>query len=85
MKTVLPVHSEAQCAQVNFQGALDIDHDQVRSDAGSHHYYTIPLIPSLDQAVGFTMVSTDDIDDLGIPEIIRRVRRRVGDSPVYLR
>ena len=38
-----------------------------------------------DKAVGFQIVSTDDIDDLGIPEIIRRIRSRVGDSPVYLR
>ena len=38
-----------------------------------------------DEAVGFQLISTDDIDDLGIPEIIRRIRERVGTSPVYLR
>lgn len=38
-----------------------------------------------DQGVGFELITTDDIDDLGIPEIIRRIRTRVGDSPVYLR
>lgn len=38
-----------------------------------------------DNAVGFQIISTDDIDDLGIPEIVRRIRSRVGDSPVYLR
>ncbi|KAG9222365.1 hypothetical protein CCMSSC00406_0002700 [Pleurotus cornucopiae] len=37
-----------------------------------------------DQAVGFQLISTDDIDDLGIPEVVRRIRDRVGDSPVYL-
>lgn len=37
-----------------------------------------------DQAVGFQIISTDDIDDLGIPEIVRRIRQRTGDSPVYL-
>jgi len=37
-----------------------------------------------DNAVGFQLISTDDIDDLGIPEIVRRIRARVGDSPVYL-
>ncbi|KAI0931263.1 hypothetical protein AcW1_001285 [Taiwanofungus camphoratus] len=37
-----------------------------------------------DQAVGFQLVSTDDIDDFGVAEIIRRIRARVGDSPVYL-
>ncbi|KAI0686013.1 Arginase/deacetylase [Cytidiella melzeri] len=37
-----------------------------------------------DQHVGFEVISTDDIDDLGIGEIIRRIRSRIGDSPVYL-
>jgi len=37
-----------------------------------------------DEAVGFQLISTDDIDDLGIPEIVKRIRRRVGTSPVYL-
>ncbi|KAJ7455932.1 Arginase/deacetylase [Mycena galericulata] len=37
-----------------------------------------------DEAVGFQLISTDDIDDLGIAEIIRRIRQRVGTSPVYL-
>lgn len=37
-----------------------------------------------DQETGFELISTDDIDDLGIPEIIKRIRARVGDSPVYL-
>lgn len=37
-----------------------------------------------DNAVGFQLISTDDIDDLGIREIVRRIRARVGDSPVYL-
>jgi agmatinase len=38
-----------------------------------------------DEAVGFELIKGDDIDDLGIPEIVRRIRRRVGDTPVYLR
>ncbi|EMD41856.1 hypothetical protein CERSUDRAFT_129052 [Gelatoporia subvermispora B] len=37
-----------------------------------------------DEAVGFQLVTSDDIDDLGVAEIIRRIRARVGDSPVYL-
>ncbi|KAJ7762385.1 Arginase/deacetylase [Mycena maculata] len=37
-----------------------------------------------DEAVGFQLITTDDIDDLGIKEIIRRIRERVGSSPVYL-
>jgi agmatinase len=38
-----------------------------------------------DKQVGFQVISTDDIDDFGIPAIIKRVRERIGDSPVYLR
>ena len=38
-----------------------------------------------DEAVGFQLISTDDIDDYGVTEIIKRIRARVGDSPVYLR
>jgi len=37
-----------------------------------------------DASVGFELITTDDIDDLGIPEIIRRIRARVGSNPVYL-
>ncbi|TDL28341.1 Arginase/deacetylase [Rickenella mellea] len=37
-----------------------------------------------DVAVGFELISADDIDDLGVPEIIRRIRERVGNSAVYL-
>ena len=38
-----------------------------------------------DAAVGFQIVTTDDIDDLGIPEVIKRIKNRIGDRPVYLR
>ena len=38
-----------------------------------------------DRTVGFQLISADDIDDLGVPEIIRRIRERVGNSPAYLR
>ncbi|KAG6868493.1 hypothetical protein C0993_002031 [Termitomyces sp. T159_Od127] len=37
-----------------------------------------------DKEVGFQLISSDDIDDLGIQEVIRRIRSRVGSSPVYL-
>ncbi|RDX51001.1 Arginase/deacetylase [Lentinus brumalis] len=37
-----------------------------------------------DQEVGFQLISTDDIDDYGVAEIIKRIRARVGNSPVYL-
>ena len=38
-----------------------------------------------DESVGFELISTDDIDDIGIPAIIAQIRERVGTSPVYLR
>ena len=38
-----------------------------------------------DASVGFQLISTDDIDDHGVAAIIKRIRDRVGDSPVYLR
>jgi len=34
---------------------------------------------------GFKIISTDDIDDLGIDNIINQIRERIGDGPVYLR
>ncbi|EIN13835.1 Arginase/deacetylase [Punctularia strigosozonata HHB-11173 SS5] len=37
-----------------------------------------------DKNTGFQIISTDDIDDYGIPAIISRIRERVGDTPVYL-
>ncbi|KAI0028128.1 hypothetical protein K488DRAFT_80833 [Vararia minispora EC-137] len=37
-----------------------------------------------DEDVGFKVVSTDDIDDIGIQEVIRRMRAHIGDNPVYL-
>ncbi|KAH9858070.1 Arginase/deacetylase [Lenzites betulinus] len=37
-----------------------------------------------DASVGFQLISTDDIDDYGVAAVIKRIRDRVGDSPVYL-
>ncbi|KIK70590.1 hypothetical protein GYMLUDRAFT_209871 [Collybiopsis luxurians FD-317 M1] len=37
-----------------------------------------------DKAVGFQIISGDDLDDLGTAEIIRQIRKRIGDRPVYL-
>lgn len=53
--------------------------------ACSHILFQGPGDLQNDQAVGFQLISSDDIDDLGIPEVIRRIRNRIGDSPVYLR
>ena len=38
-----------------------------------------------DESTGFELITTDEIDDVGIPDIVRRIRQRVGNSPVYLR
>ncbi|KAH8833040.1 arginase family-domain-containing protein [Flagelloscypha sp. PMI_526] len=37
-----------------------------------------------DSHVGFSVISTDDIDDYGIDFIIHKMRERIGNSPVYL-
>ncbi|KAJ7070502.1 arginase deacetylase [Mycena amicta] len=37
-----------------------------------------------DEQVGFQVISADDIDELGVPEIVGRIRERVGSGPVYL-
>ncbi|GAC92731.1 arginase [Pseudozyma hubeiensis SY62] len=37
-----------------------------------------------DASIGFDIITSDDIDDLGIPTIIQNIRSRVGTMPVYL-
>ncbi|KAJ7108788.1 hypothetical protein C8R44DRAFT_834142 [Mycena epipterygia] len=37
-----------------------------------------------DEAVGFAVISTEDIDDYGIQNVIKKIRDRVGTGPVYL-
>jgi agmatinase len=38
-----------------------------------------------DERVGFSMITTDDIDQLGADGIVEAIKKRVGDKPVYLR
>lgn len=38
-----------------------------------------------DEEVGFAIITTDDIDDIGTQGIIDLIRNRVGTTPVYLR
>lgn len=38
-----------------------------------------------DETVGFQVISAEDLDDYGIKNVIKAIRKRVGDSPVYLR
>ena len=44
-----------------------------------------PELIEHDEQVGFELIMADDIDDLGTDEIIKHIRQRIGDSPVYLR
>lgn len=44
-----------------------------------------PELIEHDEEVGFELIMADDIDDLGTDEIVKHIRQRIGDSPVYLR
>ncbi|KAJ7269545.1 arginase deacetylase [Mycena rebaudengoi] len=37
-----------------------------------------------DESVGFAVISSEDIDDYGIHNVIKKIRDRVGTGPVYL-
>ncbi|KAJ1308970.1 hypothetical protein OPQ81_004653 [Rhizoctonia solani] len=37
-----------------------------------------------DEDVGFSMITTDDIDELGADGVADRIKKHVGDKPVYL-
>jgi Arginase family len=37
-----------------------------------------------DEEVGFQIIAADDIDEIGVEGIIKVIRKRVGDGPVYL-
>lgn len=39
---------------------------------------------TVDEYCGFSTISAEDIDDIGLEEVVKRIRERVGDSPVYL-
>jgi agmatinase len=39
---------------------------------------------SSDSELGFVVISAPDVDDLGVPGIIERIRERVQDRPVYV-
>src|SRR3954453_3051912 len=43
-----------------------------------------PTAYTEDAALGFSMISCDDIERLGVDEVARRIRERVGDRPLYL-
>ncbi|KAJ7612472.1 Arginase/deacetylase [Mycena polygramma] len=37
-----------------------------------------------DGSVGFQVISTEDIDDYGVVQVVKKIRERIGNSPVYL-
>jgi len=37
-----------------------------------------------DDTVGFQVISAEDIDDYGMKKIVEKIRKRIGDTPVYL-
>ncbi|KAJ7043639.1 Arginase/deacetylase [Mycena alexandri] len=37
-----------------------------------------------DGDIGFQLISTEDIDEYGVVEIVKKIRQRIGQSPVYL-
>jgi agmatinase len=57
-------------------------------DAGAHVGIRGPLYSAQDLVddarFGFEIIRADDVGRLGVPEVADRVRRRVGDNPIYL-
>jgi agmatinase len=37
-----------------------------------------------DARFGFKVITSDDLDDLGVAEIVKQIRSRVGDTPLYI-
>ncbi|PWN48953.1 Arginase/deacetylase [Violaceomyces palustris] len=37
-----------------------------------------------DESIGFKIITSDDVDTLGVSGIVKSIRERVGDMPVYL-
>ncbi|KAG2058970.1 Arginase/deacetylase, partial [Suillus hirtellus] len=43
-----------------------------------------PELIEHDEEVGFELIMAEDIDNLGMDEIVKHIRQRIGNSPVYL-
>ncbi|KAJ9093391.1 hypothetical protein QFC21_006421 [Naganishia friedmannii] len=52
--------------------------------AGVRTRFTGPTDLDDDVTAGFELIHAFDIDDLGVPEVVRRIKRRIGDSPVMI-
>lgn len=81
--------ADSQAARINHGTFFTVAQDEgLISNSSIHAGIRCKLAGMIDiehdKSVGFQLITTDDVDDLGIPEIIKRIRRRVGDSPVYL-
>jgi agmatinase len=37
-----------------------------------------------DVTAGFQLIHAFDIDDFGVPEVVRRIKQRIGNSPVMI-
>ncbi|HEU4808879.1 MAG TPA: arginase family protein, partial [Homoserinimonas sp.] len=37
-----------------------------------------------DERLGFTIVTSEDIEEHGVPAAIERIRARIGDKPLYI-
>lgn len=38
-----------------------------------------------DKEIGFQLIHADEIDEIGVDGIVKRIKQRVGDSLLYLR
>ncbi|KAG8779353.1 hypothetical protein FRC15_010232 [Serendipita sp. 397] len=52
--------------------------------AGIRSKFAGPWDLDHDTAVGFEMVTADEIDDVGVEGIVQRIHHRVGNDPLYL-
>ncbi|KAG8814012.1 hypothetical protein FRC17_001336 [Serendipita sp. 399] len=52
--------------------------------AGIRSKFAGPWDLDHDIAVGFEMVTTDEVDDIGVDGIVQRIRHRVGNDPLYM-
>lgn len=52
--------------------------------AGIRNKLQGPELIEHDEEVGFELIMADDIDELGTDEIVKHIRQRIGNSPVYL-
>ncbi|KAH8829845.1 Arginase/deacetylase [Flagelloscypha sp. PMI_526] len=86
--TKLPVMSEQERITHGSYFALAFEEGLIRNDSSVHAGIRQKMSGlqdvGHDTAVGFSIISTEDIDDYGIDAVIRGIRKRIGTAPVYL-